>query len=99
MEVSLLSLWEYFLRAIQYSCDWVITTLVNPVFEGFIDLISPYLPSVEFDLSSFMTGDMYALLSSWFPFSYGVTCLVSYFVIAAAVYIVNWVLGLIPTVS
>lgn len=99
LAVSLFNIWEYVLRGLQYCLKWIIEKILDPVFDGIVSSISGLLPSMNIDFTSVISPEVYALLNDWFPCDYAITCFVAWVGIACVVWLLNWILGLIPTVS
>lgn len=97
--VSFYNIWEYVLRGLQYCVDWLVSSIVDPIVENLGDLVSAFLPDSVINVSSYVSSDVYGLACEWFPCDYAITCFVAYVGLACVVYSVNWILGLIPTVS
>ena len=57
------------------------------------------LPDSAFDFSSLLSGSGLSYLDLFFPVDYAISCFIAYVVIAVTVFTVNWILGLVPTVS
>lgn len=94
--MSLFNIWEYVLRALQWFADWIFTIFCAPLYSLISDLD---LPGLDINLADIADSSVWTLVNDWFPAEYALSCLVAYYTIALVVYGVNWVLGLIPTVS
>lgn len=90
-------IWEFILRSLQYALKWVLENLVYKIIPD-LSTVSGNLPENVFDFG-FVSPATIGYLNEWFPVDYAVTCLISYVIIASTVYLINWILGLIPTVS
>lgn len=93
--VSLAPIRYYFLWALQSVLSWILDQ-ISKIID--FDAVLNSVPSLAWDIA-FFTSDMYTLVSIWFPIGYALSCFTLYFVLAFIVYGVNWILGLIPTVS
>lgn len=90
-------IWKYILRALQYLLQWILENIVYPICPD-LGTVNNSLPSNVFDFS-FIDGSIIALLNEFVPVGYVIGCVTAYCIIAAIVYLINWILGLIPTVS
>ncbi|MEG1620118.1 MAG: hypothetical protein RR335_11260 [Eubacterium sp.] len=87
-------------------CDTLISSflklfsLIIGLVQVFVDSFMVPIVSVLPDLSGFGPILHYAgLANSWVALDFGLMLLSSYFVFIAAVCLVKWILGLIPTVN
>ncbi len=69
--------------------DAFLTSLITPVIS--------YFPSLDFDVS-FLSNFLY-LVDCFFDLRFLVILVTAYFVITLALIIINWILGLIPTIN
>lgn len=93
--VSLFPIKDYVLWGLKTVCVWILDQVSQLVdLDSLFDLI----PDFVWDIT-FLTADVYALVSLWFPLSYALTCFGVYVTLALIVYGFNWILGFIPTVS
>lgn len=90
-------IWKFVLRALQYLFKWILENIVYEIIPD-LSTVSASLPDNIFDFT-FVSPSTIAYLNEWVPVDYVVTCFVSYVLIASIVYLINWILGLIPTVS
>ena len=97
--ISLLPIWEYVLRAIQHSVKWLVEEFVADNVPDISSEVGDLLPSSNFNFSNVIDSSVFSFLCEIFPVEYAITCFIGYCAIAAIVYLVNWILGAIPTVS
>ena len=82
-------------NAILWAWTWIceaIHSLTAPLVQ------SLNVPSFDFDFS-FITSSMWGMINEWVPVTYVFVLTGIYVGLAVSVYTVNWILGLIPTVS
>lgn len=72
----------------------VIIEIFGPIIDALLDLV----PDFGFDIS-FVSSSMLGILDLFFPINYCIDCVVVYLSVACVVYIINWILGLFPTIS
>ena len=99
MSVSFLPILDYIVVALKKVWHFVWDDYLLGYFSDWVSDLIGLLPGTSFNLSDFMSSEVYTFVESWFPIQYGVICLSTYFVIAGIVYLINWILGVIPTVS
>lgn len=92
-----LNIWQYVKKGVQSVVNWIIES-VDSLSLSLDQILLYEIPRV-FNLDSILTPELMNLLNTWFPVSYAVYCFVAYCSIAATIFIINWILGLIPTVS
>lgn len=87
----------YIIRAIQFAFQWIVETLASqvPGLSGIYDL----MPSSRLLEGLNLTVEIMSLVNYWFPVDFAVLCFTSWCAIAIVVYTINWILGLVPTVS
>lgn len=95
--ISLSPLIDYQIYATKFIIKWVISFIGKFVNWNDITNSVPIVNVLNF--RDIITPEVYALICEWFPCSWAITCFVAYVTCAIIVYGVNWILGLIPTVS
>lgn len=95
--VSFLPLINYQIFAGKFLLKWILSLIgVHVDWNQLTDSV-PSFETIDFTLV--ISSEVYSLVDQWFPCEYAMICFSSYIICAIIVYGVNWVLGLIPTVS
>ena len=94
--VSLGPILDYIVNGLKTVINWLISMSSDylPFSAG-----ASYLPDNFFDFRAVVDSSSYAYLLLWFPADYAISCFVAYCALACTVYLVNWILGMIPSVS
>lgn len=89
--------WRVFCSAIKQFFTWLVES-IGSLFVSAIDGLLGSVPGFDFS-TSFVSAGFFGLLDQWFPVDYAVGCVTLWLVLAVSVYVINWVLGLFPTIS
>ena len=76
---------------------WILES-VGSLITGAIDSCLSSVPGFSFN-TSFISSGVFGLVDQWFPIDYAIGCAVIWVGLAVSIYVINWVLGLFPTVS
>ena len=84
-------------NAVKAVIVWLMDCLVS-LFDAVFTPIVQQLPQWTFDTAFIASGWM-GILKEWFPLEYALWCVVTWVMLAISIYVINWLLGVIPTVS
>jgi len=88
---------EVIKNAVKAVIVWLMECLVALFDAAFVPIVQ-LLPQWSFD-TAFIASGWIGILNEWFPLTYAISCVGIWIGLALAVYITNWILGVIPTVS
>lgn len=90
-----------FFSIIENAVVWAGQKIINLLIALSTPVLSPvnkYIPDFNFNFD-FINSGFLGFVDNFFPLAYFFSFLVLFLALASTIYIVNWVLGLIPSVS
>ena len=94
--VSLFPIFDYIVSGIKTVVNWLLDLVYRNIPSA--SSIRNLLPENCFSFSSVLDGSSLAYLDLWFPVDYAVGCFIAYVSISCVVFLINWIVGLIPGV-